>query len=190
MTGKSLPEPATIPGIFSPRFHTSFFPALIWSRLRPGKEEETSVRFSRDLEWMGLLVICILLIATGVSLAVKGAWLGWLLSLLGFLGVLTLTVFSIVSNLGAKPSYDNFLFGVFLLFVFTGLTAGLLVGRTGSSLFFLIGSGASGVLLGYFLGLLAGLWLQYLGWIASAINLAAGLLAAGLIVVDTVLLFH
>ena len=133
------------PSVFSMEFHTKFFPRLLWSRLRPKKKEEEGVRFTHHMDAMILLAFCCVLAAIGIPLAVRhGSVVGWILILLGIGGILAMLIFSIFSQLSTKPSYDNFLIGVFFFCVFLGLTTGLFIGRAEHALFWRSLSGRDG----------------------------------------------
>jgi len=179
---------AAIPSIFSFDFHTKFFPQLLWSRSRGKKKEEGSTRFSHNIEFMMLFVLCLILTAIGVPLALRhGSAVGWILGILGIGGILTILIFSILSEIGTKPSFDNFLVWTFFFFIFLGLSIGMFAGNTDHLLPSILLRGVLGLFFGYFIGILAGLWFQYLGWIASIINSLLGLAIIGMIIVDFVL---
>ena len=174
---------------FTLEFHTKFFPRLLWSRLRPQKKEQGRACFGPNIELMGLLALCGMLIAIGIPLAVnRGSVVGWALIFLGIAGILAILVFSIFAQLGTKPSYDNFLIGVFFFFVFLGLTVGLFIGQQEHWPFWgLLGRGVLGLFIGYIVGIFAGFWFQCFGWAAFLVDMAAGLMIIGMIIVDMVL---
>jgi len=87
------------------------------------------------------------------------------------------------------PNYENFLIGVFFFFMILGLTAGIFTGSLHHLLMLGLLAGTVGLIAGYLLGILAGLWFQYLGWVATLLNILAGLAVLGMFVVDIVLLF-
>jgi hypothetical protein len=184
MTGNVIP-----PGILSFEFHTKFFPRLLWSRLGPNKKEVQGAGFNHNMEFTVMLVLCVILAAIGLPSALnRGSVLGWILGILGLGGVLAILISSIVSRLGARPSYEEFLIWIFLFFVFLGLTAGIYAGKLGHSLSLGLLSGILGVSFGYVFGIFAGLWFQYLGWIAPIVDMFSGLAIIGMITVDLVLL--
>ncbi len=162
---------------------------MLWTRLRPKKTEETGVRFSHNTEFTILLVVCLILAVIGSSLALKGSVAGWILGILGVGGISAILVFSILSQAGAKPSYDAFLAGPFFFLVFLGLSIGIYIGKVEYSFSWGLLSGALGVFLGYVFGIFAGLWFQYLGWVASIVDMLLGLAIIGMMIVDLVLLF-
>lgn len=176
----------TMPKFLSLKFHTRFFPALLWGRLRPGERAGTS--FSSAVESYVLFVIIFVLLAIGIPLAVSNKpVIGWVLAGMGAAGTVALLISSIFSR-KEPPSYDNFLIGVFFFFVILGLTAGVFIGTLKHSLTPGMLVGAAGLVAGYLLGILAGLWFQYLGWVASIVNGLAIFAVLGMFFVDLVLL--
>jgi len=174
------------PNILSLEFHTRFFPALIWNRLRPRERMETS--FVSTVEMYFLFVLCIIFIAIGIPNAIAHkSVIGWIAGGLGAAGILALLIHSIVSRKD-PPSYDNFLIGVFFFFVILGLTAGIFAGSLNHSPALGFLAGAAGLIAGYLLGLLAGFWFQYLGWLASLVNGLAILAIIGMFFVDLVII--
>ena len=184
MTGNAAP-----PSIFSGAFHTTFFPHLLSARLRLKKREDEGTSFSNSMEFTIMLAVCLVLALTGLpSGMARGSLVGWILGIIGILGILTFFTISVLSQLGTRPTYDRFLVGIFFFFVFLGITAGIFAGSLNHSLLLGTLSGAAGLLIGYAVGIFAGLWFQYLGWIAPLLNLLAGLGIIGMITVDLVLL--
>ncbi len=178
-----------IPKISNIEFHLRFFPRLLWSKLRPNKKEESGTRFVSTFEFFILLAFFLFLIAIGLPLALKhGSVIGWIVGLAGIAGTLALIISSIIMQAGIKPSYDNFLYGVFFFFVFLGITTGLFVGKTEFSSYWWLPLSFAGLIIGYFLGLFAGFWFQCLGWIVAILDLFGGCAVIGMIVVDVVLL--
>jgi len=117
----------------------------------------------------------------------RGSFIGWLVGGIGAAGILALLINSIFSR-KEPPSYDCFLIGVFFFFVVLGISAGVFVGTLEHSLSLGLLVGSGGLIAGYLLGILAGLWFQYLGWLASMVNILAGLAVFGMFSVDLVLL--
>ncbi len=141
------------------------------------------------MDHMVVLAICFILMIIGLPSAIDNkSVLGWVLAGLGLTGFVALVVQSIASQWGERPSYDDFLVNIFFLFVTLGLTAGIFVGTLNHSLLLGLMVGGGGLIAGYLFGILAGLWLQYLGWMAPILNLIAGLAVIGMFVVDMVLL--
>jgi len=173
------------PTFFSLEFHTRFFPSLLRNRLRP--EGRSGTGFSSQLEFPVVFVVCCVLIAIGLPMAIDDkSFVGWVIGGIGGAGMLALVIHSIASR-GNPPDYDDFLTGFFCFFVPLGLTAGVFAGSLGDSvpLGLLIGFG--GLVGGYLLGILAGLWCQYLGWIAVMVNGLAWLAVIGMLCVDLVI---
>jgi hypothetical protein len=179
----------TPPKILSVEFHTCFLPALLWGRLRP-KQQRTRSGFSSSLELYLALTVCGVLVALGVPAALShGAIAGWIAGGLGMAGILALIVNSISSRQGQPPSYDDFLVGIFFFFIFLGLTVGIFFSTLEHfHLFPSLVLGAAGLIAGYVVGIIAGLWLQYVGWMATVLNQVAALAVLGMFVLDLVLL--
>ena len=68
------------------------------------------------------------------------------------------------------------------------VSAGTFVGTVGHSLLSGLLVGLGGLFAGYPLGILAGLWLQYLGWLSEMVNGLAWLAVIGMLLVDLVFL--
>ena len=90
---------------------------------------------------------------------------------------MALLVSSVRSQWGTRPTYDDFLAGIFFFFVSLGILLGIPVGISHRS--FLLGACVSlaGLVAGYVLGIFSGLWAQRIGWMALAVNALAGLAA-------------
>lgn len=177
------------PNILSFEFHTKFFPQLLWSRLRSKKKDQEGVCFPLPMEFMMAPFVCLILAAIGVPLVLnRGSIVGWILSIIGLGGVSAIIISSVFSQLGNRPTYNDFLIGIFFFFLFAGVTAGIFIGTLEHSLVLGLLSGTGGLLFGYVMGIFAGLWFQYLGWIAPLVNMLSGLAILGMILVDLVLL--
>lgn len=174
------------PRFLSPDFHIRFFPALLRGRLKLG--ERTGTGFPSIFEFHIAFVFCLILLVIGIPFAVSSnAAFGWAMAGIGAAGILALLIHSISSRKD-PPSYDCFLIGVFSFFVFLGATAGVFVGTLHHSLPLGLLVGLGGLIAGYLLGILAGLWFQCLGWLASIVNFAAALVVLGMFLVDVLLL--
>jgi hypothetical protein len=175
------------PNFLSLEFHTRYFPGILLSRMRLGGRKETG--FSSTLEHYIAFAVCIILLAFGIPVAVSsGSIIGWITGGIGAAGTLALVINSVLSRTKEPPSYEGFLAGVFLFFVFLGITSGVFVGTLEHSLSLGLMAGSAGLIAGYPLGILAGLWLQYLGWLSATVNGLAGLAVVGVLSVDLVLL--
>ncbi|MGA3118385.1 MAG: hypothetical protein ABSF90_28660 [Syntrophobacteraceae bacterium] len=174
------------PRFFSIEFHTRFFPALLWGRLHRREREGTG--FPSTIEFNIVLAVCVILVVFGIPAAVSGqSVIGWASGALGSTGIVVLSVKSIASRT-EPPSYDQFLAGVFFFFVALGISAGIFAGALYHSFMVSLCLGTAGLASGYASGILAGLWLQYLGRLASTVDGLAGLAALGVFFVDIVLL--
>ena len=170
---------------FSVEFHTRFFPALLRNRFRPMERKGTSFV---PLDSYLVFAFCLVLAAVGIPGAITHhSVLGWIAGGSGVVGILILSIFSICSRKGS-PSYDGFLFGVFFFLVVLGVTAGIFAGTLEHSFYLGLMGSAAGLVLGYVLGLFAGVWFQYLGLLAVLLNLLASVAIIGMIVLDLVLL--
>jgi hypothetical protein len=177
------------PGILSRDFHFRFFPQLLWSRLHPSDKIAERVTFSSNMGFTILFFVCIVLALLGIPSALKqGSLPGWILSVIGLGGISFIFISSVLAYRGSRPTYDQFLLGIFFFFVFLGMTVGIFIGTLEHSSALGLMSCAAGLVCGYFLGIMAGLWFQYLGWIAGLANMMAGPLIIGMVTLDLVLL--
>jgi hypothetical protein len=178
----------TPPRFLSLAFHTRFFPAFLWGRFRSGNR--TRPGFNSLLGLYLLLAGSVALVALGIPAGLShGSIIGWIAGGMGALGILALLVNSVASRWGEPPSYDGFLAGFFFFFLIAGLTAGIFIGTLDH--YHLIQgllTVVAGLVAGYLLGILAGFGLQYLGWLAMALDPLAGVAVVGMLVLDLVLL--
>ncbi len=180
------------PKFLSLSFHTKFFPALLWQRLRPRKEEEYQSPFANHIpmELIITLTICSVLTAIGIPSAMSdGSIIGWLIVSIGVAGILALIIISVKSGLEEPPSYNDFLMGIFFFFVALGISAGIFNGSLKHSHLLMVLGSLTGLFAGYVIGIFTGLYMQYLGWIAVLLNTLAGVSIVGMVIVDLVLLF-
>ncbi len=182
------------PSLFSPTFHLKFFPRIILRHILPSKDHiEVSNRgtsFSSITEHMVLLTISIISCIVGLTSALnKGSLIGWLFACAGACGVLFLFVTSIASKWREKPSYDEFRFFTFIFLLMLGFAGGLSLGHTLHAPYVVrVLCGIAGIFLGYFIGILGGLWIQCLGWMGSVLDYLASLGAISLVILDIILL--
>jgi len=179
----------THPKILSVEFHTSFLPVLLWNRLSPKRQRARS-GFNSSLELYLAFAVCCVLIVLGAPAALShGSIGGWIASSLGAAGILTMLVNSISSRQVEPPSWNDFLVGIFFFFIFLGLTVGIFFSALEHfHLFPSLVLCAAGFIAGYVVGIIAGLWLQYVGWVATVLNQVAALAVLGMFVLDLVLL--
>jgi hypothetical protein len=185
-----MDETGKPPDFFSLHFHLRFFPALLWNLLSPPKEEYRSPFADHlPLEYMVAPALCVIAVAIGFPvLQGKGAWWGWILLVLGACGFIALLIGSIRSEWGKRPDYRDFRPAVFFFFVVLGPTLGLMAGAIEHSPGLKIAGSAGGLAAGYALGILAGRWIQVLGWMGRFLDVFALGGIAGMIILDMVLL--
>lgn len=184
MQGDSNP-----PRFLSLEFHVRFFPGFIEGRLRSMRRQREGVSFTSNLEMLVVLAVCVILAVIGIPLAqAQGSILGWILTLLGAGGMCVLFIQSVASQWSYRPTYDDFLTGIFFFFVSLGGFIGIPVGMEQHSVLVGVATGIVGFLAGYGLGIGAALQLQRLGWIAVIANMAAGFCAIILVATAFVML--
>ena len=177
----------THPRLLSLEFHLSFFPKLLLRRTALETQRESG--FNSTMEMYVLFAVCIILILIGIPSAVtKDSVIGWVIGCIGSAGIMALLINSIVWGIKSKPTYSAFLSGIFYFFPVLGLSAGVFTGTLDHSLIEGILMGGAGLIAGYLLGIIAGLWLQYLGWMANILNMLAFLAVFGMVFVDIVLI--
>lgn len=175
------------PRFFSIEFHTGFFPRLLSGYIRPN--EQRSAGFNSTMELYILLAVCLILVISGGPAAInRGSIIGWIVSGTGAAGIITMFINSVALGIKTRPTYDVFLRGIFFFFLVLGLSAGVFTGTLEHSFLKGLAVGAAGVIAGYLLGIMGGLWLQYLGWLADILNMLAFLAVFGMICVDIVIL--
>lgn len=179
------------PSFFSLAFHTSFFPALLWRLLHPkSRRYESTFSGHISLALPVLAIVSILLGIFGIA-AIFGSEsiIGWICGILGLGGFVYLLTGSIRSVWGMRPSFDYFRTIIFLFFVVLGLTIGLEMGYACRAPYRTeIISGFIGLIPGYLVGIVGGLWAQRLGWMAILLDMIALAAIAGMIVLDIILL--
>ena len=143
-----------------------------------------------DLAGVIGLVLCIMLVVTGCLYAASHKTIiGWVLAGVGAAGILALLAFTVYSHRKEPPTYESFLAASFFFFVILGVTVGIFVGALEHSRWLELLGGCAGLLAGYILGLFAGVWFQYLGWLAAVLNMFAVPAIIGVLMVGLVLLF-
>jgi hypothetical protein len=164
----------TPPPFFSREFHIRFFLQILKSRLLRKKGVSRGTGFNSTMEMFLGLAVCVVLAIIGIPSAwTQGSIVGWILSIIGVGGIVVLIIISVGSQWGSQPSYDDFLTGVFSYFFCLGLFAGIPVGMEYHDCWLGIAASLAGLIAGYLLGIVAGLRLQHLGWIAVIINMLA-----------------
>lgn len=179
------------PMFFSLEFHTSFFPALLRRLLHPEKRKyESTFAGHIALEYPVLAVISIIAGIYGTASALgSGSIIGWVCGVIGSGGFLYLLISSIRSCRKIDPSFEYFRVIIFLFFVILGINIGLEVGTIYHlSHGFRIITVLAGFIMGYIAGIAGGFWSQYLGWIASLLDIIAIMAIAGMVFIDILLL--
>ena len=178
------------PSLSSLEFHTKFFPRLLWSRLSPQKNEPQGTSFSHNMGPTVMAVACMALLALGTPMGlIQKSILGWILAIAGLIGIAYIIFNSIAAQRGLKPTYEKFHIWIFFFFVFLGFSAGLFITSVNHQPHLIVfTAGLLGILPGYIVGILAGLWSQSLGWVSGLLNGLSGLAIFGLVIVDMLML--
>lgn len=176
-----------IPSLASWDFHTRFFPALLTKRFRPASQPGSGFVSSGFMEGAIILAIAGILIAVGALLYASLPLIGLAMLVLGITGLGYIFYLSIIGAKGITPSYNNFLFGLFLLLLLLGATLGLAAAPRHSGWLKVL-FGALGTAAGYWIGLLAGMHMQRLGFVSAILNVLSVYGAIGLSVVTILLL--
>jgi hypothetical protein len=179
------------PSFFSLEFHTSFFPALLLRLLHPEKRKYKSIFADHmALEYPVLAVISIIAGVYGTITALdSGSIIGWVCGILGLGGFVYFLYGSIRSRKQIRPSFEYFRVIIFFFFVILGITVGLEIGMVYHlSYGFRIILVLAGLVLGYVSGIGGGLWIQYLGWIVSLLEILGIMAIAGMVFFDILLL--
>lgn len=156
--------------IFSLIFHKDIFLPFIWQKLKPGHKVHPPVSSVHcSYEYILLPVVPISILVAGLSHLQNTA--GIIAVIIGAVGLLSMLTQSIYSLRGTdfKPTLGNFCLGFFLFFIMSGILSGLIIGHSQSS-WYKLGGAALGMTIGYFVGILAGMWGQYLGWMGIIIE--------------------
>ncbi len=187
MTDTDVIDP---PSILSLKFHLHFFPRLLGSKLSPKKNEPQATSFNHNTGLTVMVAASMALVALGVPMALgPNALIGWVLAVLGLIGILFILVNSIAGQKGLQPNYDDFHIWIFFFFVFLGFSGGLfLTSVNHQPRLIVFAAGVLGILPGYAAGILAGLWAQLLGWVSGLLNGLAGVSIIGLVLIDLLML--
>jgi len=179
------------PAFWSAEFHLRYFPALLKARLRPPPAEGFQGFRHFSLGLPVLVVTSISLLAIGIPGLVDQPFsvLNLVLTVLGGLVLTALLVLSIVSCWGEPVTYAGFEPQVFLFVLLLGVSVALFCARLIWQLqtWPAVAVMLAGLLLGYGVGIGAGLWCQVLGPLKGLLLVAALPGMVGLLVVDMVL---
>ncbi|OPY93399.1 MAG: hypothetical protein A4E73_00155 [Syntrophaceae bacterium PtaU1.Bin231] len=185
-----MDEAVQTPRFFSAAFHCRFFPSVLRRIFTPARTAESPFAHHIPLEFTVITVFALFACLLGFAAVIgSGSIAGWVFALLGTAGLVFAVVHGIRSRAGEKPSYDHFRPGVFFFLIVLGFTLGLATGHTWRLSFWpRLLPGIAGAAAGYVLGIGGGLAVQYLGWLAGLIELAAYLATIGTVVVAMLLL--
>jgi hypothetical protein len=163
------------PSFLSLEFHLRFFPRLLRARLKSKGRKMRGGAFTSTLEMIVSLAVCFILAVIGIPLALnQGSILGWILTVIGAGGIVALFIQSVGSQWGSRPTYDDFLAGIYFLAVTLGIISGIPVGMDHHAPVAGLFTSIGGFIAGHALGIGAGLQMQRLGWIAVIANMLAG----------------
>lgn len=163
------------PRFLSLEFHTRFFPRFIRDRFRSMRRQREGVSFPPVLEMFLTLAVSFVLALIGVPLALnQGSILGWILTVIGVGGIILLFIQSVGSQWGSRPTYDDFLAGIYFLLVSLGIIIGIVIGMDHHAPVAGVVISIGGFIAGHVIGIGASLQMQRLGWIAVIINMLAG----------------
>jgi hypothetical protein len=177
------------PKFLSLDFHTRFFPEVLRNRFPRKTRETQGTTFTSTTEMFITFAVCLILAIIGIPSAAQGSVVGWILSIVGVGGLAVLVIRSVGGQWGERPTYDDFLIGVFFFFVSLGIFAGVPAGMESHSFRIGVSASLAGLVGGYALGIFAGLQLQRLGWLAIIVNMIAAFAAAILAGTTLLMLF-
>lgn len=185
-----IPEDKS-PNLLSMAFHRDFFlPFIITSLNR--RKAGTTTHFADyfPFEYIVLFIIAMAGVMTGISSYLSnGSTVGGIVGLLASAGFAVLITFSVRSRTEKNVTWKRFMITTFMFFMLLGLTIGLFAGMAiWKSFIAKMILGTVGLAAGYLAGIMAGLYMQYLGWIGDLINLLLVPIMIGLIIVDIIFL--
>ena len=156
--------------IFSLTFHKTVFLPLLLRKLKPIKDEEHS---NLEIPFEYTILAVSSLFSMVVGLINYQAIIGLIIGLLGATVFFSLLISSIRSHLqtNQKPTWEGFRLSPFLFLILLGITIGLVL-SAGAGVVIKIMGASCGLIIGYLLGIPAGLWIQSLGWIRTIIEVA------------------
>ncbi|MBI4388069.1 MAG: hypothetical protein HY582_03395 [Candidatus Omnitrophica bacterium] len=195
-----LPPLGPPPKFFSLAFHKDFFPAILWRlHLRRKKQrEEYSSPFANHvhLEIPIAIVFCITLLVMGLpTLITKHSLAGGAMAVLGSAGLIAMFISSLRSEkiaraeAGGGYSFDYFVAPMFFFFILMGVTAGLSVGFIRNSEWLAIIGSLTGLITGYMVGVFAGIWINYLGWIGAYVVYLVFAAMTAMGILDVILIY-
>ena len=174
-----------VPSFFSPSFHTSYFPRLLFRLYRCTPQSPFAHHVS--LEFTILAILSIGLASIGLRQAWASGSIVWaVLGGAGLVGFVSMLGVNLRENWGRPPSFEAFRLSIFFFLLLLGTSAGFLIGASTSGLWAAFG-GLLGLSVGYVLGIVGGLYLQYLGWMAFLFELLAHVGLLALVITDLIL---
>jgi len=174
------------PKFLSVEYHTRFFTQVLRNRQHLKSRESQDTTFTSTTEMFISFAVCLILAIIGIPSAAQGLIVGWILSIVGVGGIVALMILSVSGQWGERPTYDDFLKGVFFFFVSFGIFVGIPAGMESHSFWIGVSASLVGLVGGYALGIFAGMQLQRLGWFAIILNIIAAF--AAIVLVGTTLL--
>lgn len=136
--------------------------------------------------------VCAIAIAVGLPSLLPGPRRNWFwggVAVLGMVGLLALIVWSVRNQWDNPVTYEEFHPGAFFFVILLGVSAGLWLGTSSHATLVAVAAGVAGALIGYVLGIFAGLWLQALGPLGTLLGLLTYLGVIALVGVDLILIF-
>ena len=101
------------PKFLSAEYHTVFFPQVLRNRHHLKARESQDTTFTSTTEMFISFAVCLILAIIGIPSAAQGSTVGWILSIVGIGGIVALVILSASSQWSERPTYDDFLKGVF-----------------------------------------------------------------------------
>jgi len=180
-----------IPGFFTLAFHRDFFLPFIIKALNTRKTE-TRTHFADyfPFEYVVLFIITMAGVITGIyAYLSEGSVFGGITGLIASAGFAALIVFSIRSKSDREILWRRFMITTFMFFMLAGLSIGLYTGMLiWNSYIAKLACGIIGLALGYFAGIVAGLYMQCLGWTGQIINIIMIPIMIGLSIIDIIVM--
>jgi len=180
-----------ITALFTIAFHRDFFLPFIF-RVFNTRKSETRTHFADyfPFEYVVLFIITMAAVVTGIyAYLSEGSIFGGITGLLASAGFAALVVFSVRSKSDREILWHRFMVTTFMFFMLAGLSIGLYTGMTvWNSLVAKFVLGTIGLVSGYLAGIIAGLYMQCLGWTGQIVNIIMIPVMIGLGIVDIIIM--